>query len=67
MVHLVTCVAWHSITKTEYVSEFETSTPVAKLYKKLKERITITNTVLAMLEKVPLHWVAGRAAKSDAV
>lgn len=58
---------WHSITKTEYVSEFETSTPVAKLYKKLKEGITITNTVLVMRKKVPLHWVAGRVAKSDTV
>lgn len=46
---------WHSITKTEYGSEFETSTPVAKLYKKLKEGITITNTVLVMRKKVPLH------------
>lgn len=67
MVYLVTCVAWHSITKTENVSEFETSTPVAKLYKKLKEGITITNTALVLLKKVPLHWVAGGAAKSDAV
>lgn len=46
---------WHSITETEYASEFETSTPVAKLYKKLKEGITITNTVLVMRKKVPLH------------
>lgn len=53
--------------KTKYASEFETSTPVAKLYKKLKEGITITNTVLVMLKKVSLHWVTGRAAESDAV